>query len=75
MARFPGIFVAVITPFKPDSAVDFARLREHVDWLIGDGGVNGLVPTGSCGEYAALTDQERAQVVETIIDVAGNGCR
>lgn len=70
MARFPGIYVAVITPFKPDSSVDFARLREHVDWLVSDGGVHGLVPTGSCGEYAALTDQERARVVETIIEVA-----
>ncbi len=69
MARFPGIYVAVITPFKPDSSIDFPRLREHIDWLISEG-MHGLVPTGSCGEYAALTDQERAQVVETIIEVA-----
>ena len=69
MARFPGIYVAVITPFKADSSIDFPRLREHVDWLISEG-MHGLVPTGSCGEYAALTDQERAQVVETICDVA-----
>jgi 4-hydroxy-tetrahydrodipicolinate synthase len=69
MARFPGIYVAVITPFTPDGAVDFRRLQEHVDWLISNG-IHGLTPTGSCGEYAALSDQERAQVVETIIQTA-----
>ncbi len=71
MARFPGIYVAVITPFLSDGAVDYPRLSEHVDWLI-QNGIHGLVPTGSCGEYAALTDPERAKVVETIIQVAAS---
>src|SRR5437868_3144287 len=66
MAQFPGIYVALITPFTESGEVDYLRLREHVDWLISNG-IHGLVPTGSCGEYAALSDQERAQVVETII--------
>ncbi|QBD82528.1 dihydrodipicolinate synthase family protein [Ktedonosporobacter rubrisoli] len=69
MARFPGIYVAVITPFTEDDEVDYARLHEHVNWLI-ESGVHGLAPTGSCGEYASLADQERAQVVETIIRAA-----
>ncbi len=69
MARFPGIYVALITPFTGSGEVDYPRLQEHVDWIIGEG-VHGLVPTGSCGEYAALSDPERAQVVESIIKVA-----
>jgi 4-hydroxy-tetrahydrodipicolinate synthase len=69
MAQFPGIYVAVITPFSESGEVDYPRLREHVDWMIGEG-IHGLVPTGSCGEYAALSDQERAKVVETIINTA-----
>src|SRR5437764_3259105 len=69
MAQFPGIYVALITPFTESGEVDYSRLREHVDWLISEG-IHGLVPTGSCGEYAALSDQERAQVVETIIRTA-----
>jgi 4-hydroxy-tetrahydrodipicolinate synthase len=48
--------------------VDVPRLREHIAWLI-DRGVHGIVPTGSCGEYAALSDAEREQVVETIAEV------
>ncbi len=67
--RFPGVYVAVITPFKAGGEMDLNRLREHVDYLI-ENGVHGLVPTGSCGEYAALSDRERADVVETIITTA-----
>ncbi len=70
MARFPGIYVAVLTPFTDAGEVDVDRLREHVDWLI-ESGIHGLVPTGSVGEYASLADGERALVVETIIDAAG----
>jgi dihydrodipicolinate synthase/N-acetylneuraminate lyase len=69
MAQFPGIYVAVITPFTESQEVDYLRLGEHVDWLIANG-VHGLVPTGSVGEYASLTDEERARVVETIIRTA-----
>ena len=69
MARFPGVYVAVLTPFTESQEVDYPRLREHVDWLI-QNDVHGLVPAGSVGEYASLTDGERAQVVQTIIDVA-----
>ena len=69
MAQFPGIYVALITPFTESGEVDYPSLREHVEWIIREG-IHGLVPTGSCGEYAALSDQERAQVVETIIRTA-----
>jgi 4-hydroxy-tetrahydrodipicolinate synthase len=69
MARFPGIYVAIITPFTESGDVDYPRLREHVDWMVGEG-IHGLVPAGSCGEYAALSDQERGRVVETIIKTA-----
>jgi 4-hydroxy-tetrahydrodipicolinate synthase len=68
MTQFEGVYVAVITPFTSDDRVDLPRLREHVAWLL-DQGIHGLVPAGSCGEYAALTDAEREQVVETIAEI------
>jgi 4-hydroxy-tetrahydrodipicolinate synthase len=67
MARFPGVYVAVITPFTESDEVDYPRLREHVEWLLSSG-IHGLIPTGSCGEYASLSDHERAKVVETIAE-------
>lgn len=71
MAKFPGVFVAIITPFTEELEVDYQKLEEHVDWLITEG-VNGIIPAGSVGEYASLTADERAKVVETVI-AAANG--
>lgn len=69
MSRFPGVYVAIATPMTKDFEVDYGKLREHADWLLSQG-VDGFVPTGSCGEYAVLSDHERASVVETVIEAA-----
>jgi 4-hydroxy-tetrahydrodipicolinate synthase len=69
MAHFEGVYVAMVTPFTDAYEVDYNRLRELCDRLI-SGGVDGLVPTGSLGEYATLSGEERAKVVETVIDAA-----
>lgn len=69
MTKFPGIYVALITPFTASGEVDYPRLQEHIEWQI-ESGIHGLIPCGSCGEYAALTDQERAKVVETVVKTA-----
>ncbi|RKP54098.1 dihydrodipicolinate synthase family protein [Cohnella endophytica] len=69
MNRFSGVYVAIITPFDENLELDLPRLRNHVDWLIEEG-VDGIVPTGSVGEYASLSPDERKRVVETVIDAA-----
>lgn len=69
MERFPGIQVAVITPFGESGEVDYGRLAEHADWLI-ENGVHGLVSPGTVGEYASLTNEERGRVVETVVKAA-----
>lgn len=70
MARFSGVYVAIITPFTEGYDVDYAKLREHASWLI-EAGVGGIVATGSCGEYASLEDSERERVIRTLADVTG----
>lgn len=69
MARFEGVYVAIVTPFAADGEVDYRCLRELCERLISQG-VHGLVPAGSLGEYATLTNEERASVVETVIEAA-----
>lgn len=69
MAKFNGVYVALVTPFTKDYQVDYVRLTELCNWLI-DQGVDGLVPGGSLGEYATLTAEERAKLVETVIEAA-----
>ncbi|GED57729.1 dihydrodipicolinate synthase family protein [Brevibacillus formosus] len=66
MARFEGVYVAIVTPFTNDYEVDYKRLAELCDWLIQEG-VDGLVPSGSLGEYATMTGEERAKVIHTVI--------
>ncbi|WP_256761863.1 dihydrodipicolinate synthase family protein [Cohnella sp. WQ 127256] len=69
MARFEGVYVAIVTPFTDSYEVDYKRLTELCEFLISNG-VNGLVPTGSLGEYATMSNEERAKVVETVIAAA-----
>ena len=54
-ADLRGILPAVITPFTSDGAVDAAALTRHTRYLIGSG-VGGLIPGGSTGEFASLSN-------------------
>jgi len=67
MTRFAGVYVALVTPFTPDFEVDYKRLHELCEWQISQG-VDGLVPSGSLGEYATLTNEERAKVIDTVVE-------
>lgn len=69
MARFPGVYAATITPFTKDLEVDYKAVYDHADWLIHNG-VHGLIPAGSLGEYATLSNEERAKLVEVTIEAA-----
>lgn len=69
--RFDGVFVATTTPFRSDGSVDLDAVGRNCGRLI-DQGVHGIVPCGSLGEYEALTEDERAAVMKTVVDaVAG----
>jgi 4-hydroxy-tetrahydrodipicolinate synthase len=65
-----GIFPALVTPFSADGALDQAALRRLIKRLI-DAGVHGVVPIGGTGEYTALSQQERRQIVEIVVEEAG----
>ena len=68
---FHGVLPALITPFTEDgSAIDTDALAALVDRLIG-GGVAGLVPGGSTGEFTTLTNPERRRLAETTVEAAG----
>jgi len=58
MKKFRGIGVAVVTPFKNDTSIDFAAMGRIIDHLI-KGGVNYLVLFGTTGEAATLSRDEK----------------
>jgi 4-hydroxy-tetrahydrodipicolinate synthase len=66
---FKGSFVALITPMRPDGALDEAALARFVDWQIREG-THGVVPVGTTGESPTLSHEEHKRVVEITIEVA-----
>ena len=67
MSNFSGSFTVMVTPFSEDgSKVDYSTLRRFVDWQIANG-VPGLIPLGSTGEFLSVADEERREIVTTII--------
>ena len=68
-ASLRGCGTALITPFTASGAVDETALRALVEWQIAEG-IDFLVPCGSTGEAATLTQQEHLRVVAITAEVA-----
>jgi len=66
---FRGTGTALVTPFRKDGGVDEVVLRELVDRQI-KAGVEALVPVGSTGEGATLSEEEQAHVIEAVVEQA-----
>jgi 4-hydroxy-tetrahydrodipicolinate synthase len=69
-----GCATALVTPFKPDGAVDLPRMRALVERQIA-GGVRLLVPCGTTGERATMSDEEGRQVIASTVEVAKGRAR
>ncbi|MCV7286831.1 dihydrodipicolinate synthase family protein [Mycolicibacterium wolinskyi] len=65
-----GILAYPVTPFTADNDVDTGKLAALVERLVADG-AHGIVPLGSTGESAYLTEAEFDAVVDTTIGVVG----
>ena len=61
----------MITPFKEDGEVDFEAVADVFEYIV-KGGIDYVVVMGTTAETATLSDQERDQVVETIIETNKN---
>ena len=70
-SNFEGVYVAMVTPMDDKQLVDYDRLAEFADYLVNEG-VHGIIPLGSTGEFYALTDHERAEVLRVTIDAVSN---
>jgi len=64
-----GCATALVTPFTSDGAVDEERMRALVHRQI-NGGVKLLVPCGTTGESATMSEDEDARVIALTIEVA-----
>lgn len=65
---FFGSIPALVTPFSGGCVAEDS-LRELIEWQIAEGS-SALVPCGTTGEVATLTDQEHRRVIEITVEVA-----
>ena len=63
-----GSIPALVTPFR-DEAFDEDAFRDFVEWQINEGS-HGLVPCGTTGESATLSEAEHARVVGACVEAA-----
>ena len=76
MAFVPyGITPPIITPFNDDGSVNYEVLAMMSRRLV-DGGVHGLFPLGTTGEFYAVSDDEFVKILTTVKEaVAGRTTR
>lgn len=65
-----GILPALVTPFDAKGDTDFRTLERLIEHHLAKG-VHGFVPMGSTGEYYAMSDQERWDVLRCVKEVVG----
>src|SRR3954471_8074835 len=66
---FRGSLPALVTPFR-DEALDEGAYRTFVEWQIAEGS-HGLVPAGTTGESATLSDAEHRRAIGICVEAAG----
>jgi len=67
MKKFRGIGVAIVTPFKNDTSIDFAALGKIIDHVI-RGGVDYIVVLGTTGEAATLSRDEKGALISYVTE-------
>ena len=78
---FRGAATALVTPMYPDGSLDLKAISRLTEWQI-QSGISALVPCGTTGEAATLTEEERFTVIQTVAKtaagrvpvIAGAGC-
>lgn len=69
-----GCATALVTPFKADGAVDEEALTRLIEYQL-TGGIKLLVPCGTTGESATMTEEEDQFVIKHAIELARDRAR
>lgn len=67
--KYEGIWSPMPTPLDTTGHIDAKRIPELVEYLVG-GGVDGLFPLGTSGEFAFLSRDERRTMIKHVVDAA-----
>jgi len=65
-----GVVIVQTTPFNKDGSLDLEGMRANTRWLVertaGKDFI--LTPTGSTGEFYAMSDDERKAVLKMVVE-------
>ena len=61
-----GVLPAITTPLNGDLSVNHESLAEHCRWML-QSGCTGIVPLGSLGEGATLSNVEKVEILKTCV--------
>ncbi len=70
-AEIKGVITAMVTPFDGDGQLDIAAARRLARYLI-ENGSHGVVVAGTTGEAPTLTDDEKIELLEAVLDEIGD---
>ena len=73
-ARLGTLLTAMVTPFKPDGALDTDAAARLAAQLV-DAGCDGLVLSGTTGESPTTTDDEKIALLRAVLDAVGDRAR
>lgn len=68
---FGHVVSAMVTPFTDDGELDLPAAGKLATWLV-DNGHDGLVVSGTTGESATTSDDEKDALLRTVIDAVGD---
>lgn len=68
MPIFKGSAVAIITPFKEDSSVNYEKLEELLEWHIKEK-TDAIVICGTTGEASTMSEEERKKTIKFTVDI------
>ncbi|HET6987291.1 MAG TPA: 4-hydroxy-tetrahydrodipicolinate synthase [Kribbella sp.] len=67
---FGRLTTAMITPFRPDGALDLDAAQKVATYLV-DRGNDALIINGTTGEAPTTSDQEKVQLVKAVLEAVG----
>lgn len=70
---FGRVLTAIVTPMRPTGEIDRSGVAKVARHLL-DHGHDGIVVFGTTGEAPTLSDDEKLEVLSTVIDAVGGQC-
>ncbi|HLS51460.1 MAG TPA: 4-hydroxy-tetrahydrodipicolinate synthase [Burkholderiaceae bacterium] len=64
---FQGSLVALVTPMRADSSLDFDSYRKLIDWHV-EQGTDGLVVVGTTGESPTVDMDDHADLIQVAVE-------